>query len=292
MRRLLLAVLGLMVAACGSGAGPDVAAEAPSTTATPRPSVPSGDDPPTVLVRAGDLVLALAPWTWCYGGVCADGMRPAELPSLGEAGEAIVELPLEGWDVLATFAASAEACTRQDTVELERRSPATFRLVPVGPAGDHVVDLFARGQGDVLVSFRWRTTVDAPSPPPEATVSVLADHDGVVDSYGVELDVRGLRTTPAEARASITVTSASGASTVLEPGRRPAGCDDGTVGFAAPAAAGQVAAGLGDGPFTYEVRLVLDGADHVATASWPDDEDDGCAPCVPLRFDPPLPGRG
>ena len=52
---------------------------------------------------------------------------------------------------------------------------------------------------------------------------------------------------------------------------------------------GLEAAGLGDGPFVYEVELVLDGIRYTATASWPTDEIAGNEPSVALVFTPDLP---
>jgi hypothetical protein len=49
------------------------------------------------------------------------------------------------------------------------------------------------------------------------------------------------------------------------------------------------AAALGDGPFTYEVELVLEGTRYVATATWPADEIAGNEPSVALHFTPGLP---
>jgi hypothetical protein len=45
----------------------------------------------------------------------------------------------------------------------------------------------------------------------------------------------------------------------------------------------------GDGPFTYEVELLLDGARYIAAATWPADEIVGNEPSVALRFTPDLP---
>ncbi len=59
---------------------------------------------------------------------------------------------------------------------------------------------------------------------------------------------------------------------------------------------GLAAAALGEGPFTYGVELVLDGAGYVATATWPADEIVGNEPSAALHFTPeppgPLIGRG
>ena len=60
----------------------------------------------------------------------------------------------------------------------------------------------------------WETTVDGKLDEPQAFASILVDHDGRVDSYGVSLWADGLATTPGEATAMIAVTASDGSSTV------------------------------------------------------------------------------
>ena len=159
------------------------------------------------------------------------------------------------------------------------------------------MDVFGRGPGgDVIVSFEWETTVDGIVDVPEAYASILADHDGAVDSYGTEIYLSGLGAMPDGLAAQIIVTSSEGASYAYEAsgvddGRDPT-CDQGSLFLSAPDEEGLAAAQLGTGPFTYEIELVFDGALHTGVATWPGDEDPECAPCVPLSFDPPLPGPG
>jgi hypothetical protein len=49
---------------------------------------------------------------------------------------------------------------------------------------------------------------------------------------------------------------------------------------------GLAAATLGEGPFTYEVVVVLDGVRYAATAAWPDDVIVGNEPSVAIAFEP------
>lgn len=53
--------------------------------------------------------------------------------------------------------------------------------------------------------------------------------------------------------------------------------------------AAQQAVRLGPSPFTYRVRLTLDGKRYVGMAVWPRDERSDEAPNTVLSFDPPLP---
>lgn len=66
-------------------------------------------------------------------------------------------------------------------------------------------------------------------------------------------------------------------------------CSEGSIYLTAPTEEGLAAAELGSAPFTYEVRLELDGITYIGTGVWPDGVDPACAPCVPLTFTPPLP---
>lgn len=52
------------------------------------------------------------------------------------------------------------------------------------------------GAGDVLARSRWTTPTDGPLATPEAWLAVAVDHDVVVDSYGVELTINNLATSP------------------------------------------------------------------------------------------------
>jgi hypothetical protein len=125
---------------------------------------------------------------------------------------------------------------------------------------------------------------------------VLADHDGKLDSYGVELGIDDLAARRDDASARITVTAANGRSTTVPvalndgDGEAGAGCyDAGSLSFRAPDEAGRAAAALGPAPFDYRVDLTLDGRKYVGTAVWPRDEDPDQAPGVPLTWSPELP---
>lgn len=156
--------------------------------------------------------------------------------------------------------------------------------------------LFGQGNGDLAVSFEWTTTVDGPFPEPEAQIGVLADHDGSVDSFGVELSVTNLASTPTNAQATITVTAADGNSLTFDPLPRTLGPDctsiEGSVAWNGPLEHGVAAAALGPPPFTYDVTVTLDGVAHRAIATWPDEQIAGSEPYVGLDFDPPLPALG
>lgn len=74
------------------------------------------------------------------------------------------------------------------------------------------VTLFGRGNGgDLFVAFRWTTPADGPLAKPGAHLALLSNDDRVT-SYGVELHVSDLASTPSSERAIITVRASNGTS--------------------------------------------------------------------------------
>lgn len=201
--------------------------------------------------------VALDAHAYCFGNGCSDGVPPTTPPDVGSPAKVRIDFPLDDWSILR----------------------------PVGHAGTYDATLFGRGGGDLVTVFRWSTPADGPLSDPEAQLAVLADHDGEVDSYGVELGVSNLAATPERSTATITVTAANNRSLTFEATPSTQGClPEGTVAWNGPDREGLAAAQLGPRPFTYRVVLTLDDARHVATASWPRDEIQGNEPSVGLRF--------
>lgn len=295
-------VTGLVLSACGES--PRGEPRAQKGDSGPRatnhgqshnddPVSPHGDvpeAPPPVTVRFFDDSIELEAWTYCYGNGCADGAPPANPPDVGNPDKITIEYPLAGWRFDAFLSPPDEECGREFRTSLERIDDHTFVLRPAGYAGTYDVTLQGRGDGDLFTSFRWTTPSDGPLPKPKARLAVLADHDGEVDSYGIELEVRDLATTPKKASATITVRDEDGEEFSFEAKRATRGCrPEGTIYWDGPDDKGRQAAGLGEGPFTYEVELTLDGESYFATARWPDDEIEGNEPSVRLLFSPELP---
>lgn len=269
--------------------------EAPSAAEEEAAEEPAGfpEVPPVVLTLA-DGEVPLRPWTFCLEGGCADGMRPEDPYDVGSPGSVEFSFERAGWEFEATFTDDRDAdCPRAVTTEAEATSPTTFRLEPAGPAGAWTVDLFGRkdGEGDVVVSFDWTTPVDGTMPDAATGVAaVLADHDGALDSYGVEVSVRDLAFTPAETVATMTVTSAVGEAVVIDLAALGDGCiGAGALYLTASPDEGRRATLIGDGPFTYRVDLVLDGVPYVGVGTWPDGVVPELEPFVPLTWTPELP---
>ncbi len=291
---LAIAALSLLLTACAGAASNRGRAGAP-TIPTLSPSehdnAPGNlQAPPPVTLRFFEQSIELHPWTYCYGSGCADGVPPRDPPHVGDPEEVLVQFPLSGWSFKASFTPAGEKCGRRHDARLEPRGDGEFVLQPAGYANTYDVTLFGRGNGDLVVTFRWTTPTDGPLAVPEARLSVLADHDGQVDSYGVELEVTNLARTPRRVAATITVTSREGESLAFRARRSRRGCwPEGTVYWDGPDDKGLAAARLGKPPFTYKVELLLDGTRYVATATWPDDEIKGYQPSVALDFTPDLP---
>jgi hypothetical protein len=288
-----LALLLLLAGCAGVDPGRDAIQAGPSSAAAEeeRASGFAGlEPPPPVRVHYSGRSVELRAWTFCYRNGCADGFPPKDPVDVGSPDEVRVEFPLPGWTFSASFAPAGIKCGREQTVDLELADDGGFILRPAGHPATYDVTLMGRGGGDLFVTFRWTTLQDGPLPEPTATLAVLAEHDGAVDSYGVELMLTNLAATPRQASAVITVREDGGGSVTFDAVRAKGGCwNEGTVYWDGPDERGRAAAALGDGPFTYQVEVTLDGVRHTATADWPKDELPDYGPSVALEFDPPLP---
>jgi hypothetical protein len=296
MRRVSLgAAILLSLAACGDAAPPVSEPEprkSPTVLRGSEPLEPGGlKAPPPVTVTSLGRSIELHAWTYCYKNGCADGAPPPDPPAIGSADEVIIQFPLKQWSFKASFSKADEKCARVQTVPLTAIGDGQFVLRPAGFADTYDVTLMGRGNGDLFTTFTWTTPVDGPLPEPSGRLAVLSDHDGAVDSYGVELELRNLERTPRRATARITIEARDGEPLTFMAKRARGQCfPEGTVYWDGPDNKGTQAAALGDAPFTYEVEITLDGERYVAHATWPDDEIRGNEPSVTLEFTPALPG--
>lgn len=299
----LALVVTAVAGACGTPGGEGSVASSASSSPRSGPSStttteapPSGriQAPPLVTVQGAGGPTGLEAWTFCYRTGCADGLAPDTPPDVGDTEQVEVSFPLDDWSFEADFVEAGVDCARHQSVPLRRREDGSFLVLPAGRAGTYDVTLAGRSArhdpGDLFVTFRWTTRSDGPLPTPDARTAVLADHNGVLDSYGVELFLTNLAATPVDATATITVRSTDGVERTLTPARSTGCQGEGSVAWNGSLDQGkEVAAALGRGPYTYEVEVNLDGVVHRATATWPDDELADGGPSVPLTFDPPLP---
>jgi len=302
-----LAAAGVLalLAGCAGAEGPqpvggEVGGPAPAGVPSPTATASHGawpgeqdlDQPPPFEVRTDDVVLSLYAHTFCHGSGCADG-ADEDPPSVGSPATLFVRVPVDAFTELsASLHADDDLCDgRAVEAAAAPLGGGWWAVTPRGPAGEYRLSLFAAGDGsgDMVGDVLWTTPGDVALPAPTASLVLLADHDGEPDSYGLELSVRDLPATPAEASARITVTAANGRSATIEAERATECVGEGALFFDGPDDEARAAARLGDFPFTTRVALVLDGVEHVATATYPDDEIPGAEPSVALDFSPPLP---
>jgi hypothetical protein len=289
---VLLSALTVGLVGCATFLPPGAEPAGGGGAAGGGPGRDGPEPPPPVTVRTKTTALDLEAWTWCYLRGCADGPQPETPPDIGDASEVEVRFPLEGWTFEATFVPVGVACPRRHVLPAEQLTGVTHLVRPAGPADTYDVTLFGRGDGDLFVTFRWTTASDGPMPIPSARLAILADHDGEVDSYGVELELTNLASTPESAVAGVTVTAADGNALTFDASRAEGCWPDGTVYWDGPAEAGLEAAQLGPAPFTYDVVVTLDGMRYAAEATWPADQIVGNEPSVNLSFAPQLPALG
>ncbi len=285
--------------------GPATSSPSPSPTEAPRaePTYEVSRKPSPVVLRLADRDLVLKPGTYCWmgpperdglkHGKCADGYWPTKsLERIGSPASVDFWFGVEGWDFQATFTELGEDCPRQHTVQAVRTGGHRFRLDPAGLAGRYRVDLSGRGaHGSVSTGFVWTTAADGPTDEATAYMALVSGDRDELESYGLELVVQDLAFQPREADAQVTVTAANGRSMVLDAeSENPGTCyAEGSVSFRGDDDQARQAAQLGPLPFTYRVRLTLDGRRYVGTAVWPRDEQPDEAPNAVLTFDPPLP---
>lgn len=269
--------------------------------------VGGGDGPAPVTAAWEGGEVELQPWSWCWSrpvvmvaaGGCADGQPQQPLPTVDAAERVVLSHPVGGWEWDVTATPSDTDCGRSFRVPTEVTDEGGLVLLPPGPVDTYDVTAFGRtDRGDLSVTFAWKTPAPGPVDEPSATLALLAapDGDASATSYGVELHLTDLSTTAEQVTASVVAFDALGRSAEVElsepTGDRALGCmPPGDVRLEASDAEGrEVAAALGEGPWRYEVRLVMDGTEHLGRATYPDDIVPDADPLTELTFAPPLPG--
>ncbi|MBI4261823.1 MAG: hypothetical protein HY658_14815, partial [Actinobacteria bacterium] len=220
----------------------------PTTSASSEPTDgPLPDSPPPVTVRFFDRSLELFPYTYCYRTGCVAG-APGDLPDIGAPEHVTVEFPLDSWSFTAFFRPAGDECGRvQSTPLTETYWSRSFVLEPAGYSDTYDVTLFGEAEegGDLFVAFRWTTPTDGPLPESRAYLALLSNDDPVT-SYGVELHVSNLASTPSSKRAIITVRASNGREITFEAKEADRDClPEGTVFWDGPDAKGLAAAELG-----------------------------------------------
>jgi hypothetical protein len=177
MAGLLVAVggcagIGQAPSATPGQAPENPAAALPAPTETITHGGTGSGRPASFVVRYDATELQLAPSSWCYTtdgvGTCADGFDD-DPPSIGSPEEVLVFVPVPEFTSLTVTQFSGNPQS-PDAVFVEAPPEdlggGWWRLVPVGPAGDYWLELFAGGDGagSMSASLRWTTTSDEPVP--------------------------------------------------------------------------------------------------------------------------------
>ena len=269
---------------------------APVTTHTPEGSSPprnmkrDRNAPLPVTVRSSDQSIELPAWSYCFGNRCVSGGPPPEPPDVGSPSEVFVEFPLDDWSFDAFFTPADEKCGRIQQLPVEDTGDDGFVLRPAGYADTYDVTLFGEGDGSLSVTFRWTTPEDGPLPEPEARTAILGGSARNPVSYGIELALDNLAETPEKASATITVEADQGEWLTFEAEQARSRCrPEGSLYWDGLDDMGRRATQLGEGPFRYRVKVMLDGKRYIAEAIWPDDEIRGNEPSLRLDFRPALP---
>ena len=307
---VVIAVASLL-AACGTasgpsdeettGGGPAPSASSPAQGLPPSSRVEPGDQPPEpqVLTRTGWMPVDVTSTCWEHEDTafCADGIAAPPYVTAVPGADATFAFPIEGWTFTALAQplvspdAQLDPCTRFVDMTVTT-SGSAFQAAVDGPAGRYLVHLNGQGpQGSVSSSFAWTFTVSRQTPPATGHLALLTDHDGELDSYGVEVGIRGLDSGYPDATATATVTAVDGSSRTYGPyrDRDRNRCDDGSIFITSPRSEPEPSPDLGPGPYQYRVELFLAGRTYIGTAVWPRDERPDEAPNTDLVFAPPLP---
>ena len=235
-----------------------------------------------LVIRLPDRDVSLTAWLGCWDGPtgsldCVEE-RPApvaQLPDIGSPEGIDFWFGVQGWTFEATFTQLGVDCPRAESTRSVATRDHWFHLAPAGLAGDYRVDLVGQGPhgGEkgvpTAMSLVWHTPMNAPVDRPRAQVS---DSELVVHALGYE---------PTAVSADVTVTDANGQATTrqlpLNSGSDPCSqsvdeawpFDDeqhqGELFFQGDFDDPAIAA-LGPEPFSYRVRLILDGDRYFGTA--------------------------
>jgi hypothetical protein len=168
MRRAL-AIAGTLTAllgVAGCTAPPSVSVDGAPTPSSVHLRVPGFEHPEVdhgpgaFRVQSGAASVDLAPTAYCYRGGCRDGAAPTP-PAVAASTELRVWVPVPQFTKLIVRMIAVDG-GHADAAVATSLGYGWWRIEPGGPAGDHLVELFASGAGvgDMSVAFLWHTTAD------------------------------------------------------------------------------------------------------------------------------------
>jgi hypothetical protein len=304
------AVAGLVLAtaACGQATSTPDTQNEPSSDAKPAPSSGLDGPPPLVLQRPeGDVDLPAYAWCFFDTGVggCADGPEPANPPQTSAEDPLTFSFPLEGWTFTAAFRQPGPYAECERTVQIDAVASenGVFVVSAPVPAGEWVVQIRGNGQdgGSLATALGWTVATGFMAPPtvrgealflgPPAIYNAGDGDDVLNEVYGPSLALTGLASDPREATGALVLSDADGE---MRYPLQIANDDcprDGNVVMTSknPNEPVDLSDDLGDPPYSYEVRLILDGEEHVGSGQWPDDLNPGKSNQLRLAWSPPLP---
>lgn len=269
LRRLLALVVGIAVAGTVAGCAAPNSLSAPAPSGVPAPtrteSFEQSGEGEQLVVRSGETELHVE----SMDAAVNLGPVPADLPAV-VADDIYVFVRPAGWTLTAMqFTGDPYECGER-SIEPEQRDlgGGWWAIRPLGPQGEYTL-LLTAGSGPGLplggevgaasAYLALETRTDRALPPPAATLDVSAiEGEGAVGLY-----FAGLTESPDTSSATVTFTTADGATTpvVLAP---TADCNlTGELSFSADLGESESNA-LADGPFDYDIELVLDGQTYVA----------------------------
>jgi hypothetical protein len=249
----------------------EVISPTPARVDTPKLSYTWSDTPSQVVVRLPDRDVTLKTWLGCWmgpkasAGCVEEPPTPiAELPDIGSPEAVTFWFGVKGWTFDATLTRLDSRCPRAEDTTTVATGAHWFRLDPAGYAGTYRVDLSGSGPHadhrtvPTRMSFLWHTPADGPVDQPRGRVGES------------ELMLYDLGIAPTAATAKITITDADGESTTRELDAQRIGndCESMAVGyllFQGDFVDPEIPV-LGPGPYSYRVRLTLNGTPYLGTA--------------------------
>jgi hypothetical protein len=300
-RRGSIATLALLASLAGCGTeGSSTAGSDQSPEARPPGTDVALTGPPPLTLHAPEGDVELPAYTWCIDSGCADGPAPENPPETRGAGPLTLSYPQPGWSFAADLRRPGRAtgCDRTMHVTMDAADDGSLQLPAVGPAGRWQVDVtgYAEQGGDLLTTFLWSTPTDAAQlPVARGQVGLLGppslSQDQGLEGYGPSLYLTGLAAEPRNVSADVTLSDGVASATYpLHPVAKDPCPDDGAVSLEGehPTEAVDLPE-LGEPPYTYDVRLVMDGEEYVGTGSWPEGLDPPNSNQVSLTWSPALP---
>ena len=244
---------------------------------------PQGDD--FLAVRTEDLELHVAASDWSLE---TDEDFPAERATV-TGNDLYVFVPQAGWTLSATSytGTSPYACGgRTVTPEQTSLGGGWWRVSAVGPAGDHVLHLWASSGpglplggvvGDTEIVTSWHTTASTPWPQGGGVDVAIVPGEG----GDLMLWISGLSQDPVEVSAVVTLTGESGEVITVHPTADPPNCgNEGSIDLRGTLTAAEGDAIEGD-ELDYVVELTIDGKLYRSTGTGD--------PLAELTFTPALP---